>query len=138
MNVKIFVIHIVSLLFFYSYASYSQNIGINANGATPNASSMLDIDVSSLATKKGFLIPRLTLAEKTAMNPLPAAAQGLLVYQTNGIEGFYYNTSTTTTPNWVYLYSSTSGGWLTNGNTGTTASSTAIGSAANNKNLLFH
>ena len=131
MKVKIIEIIIV-LGICFSKNVLSQNVGVSANGATPNASSLLDIDASSLATKKGLLIPRLTLAEKTAMNPLPAAAQGLLVYQTNGVEGFYYNTSTTTTPNWVYLYSSTSGGWLTNGNAGTTASAAAYGSSATN------
>jgi len=117
---------------FYSNFFYSQNVGINSNGANPNASALLDIDVSSLVTKKGLLIPRLTLAERTAMNPLPSAAQGLLVYQTNGIEGFYYNVSTSTIPNWVYLYSSNSGSWLTNGNVGTTPSTAGYGSSVSN------
>jgi len=33
-----------------------------------------------------------------------------LVYQTNGTEGFYYNTSTTTTPSWLLLSNSVTGG----------------------------
>ena len=38
--------------------AHAQNIGINANGATPDASAMLDIDVSAIAgTKRGLLIP---------------------------------------------------------------------------------
>jgi hypothetical protein len=37
------------------------------------------------------------------MSPLPAAAQGLMVYQTDGAQGFYYNTSLTTTPAWSSL-----------------------------------
>jgi hypothetical protein len=110
----------------------AQSIGVNSSGATPNSSSMLDVDVSALATKKGLLIPRMTSAQKTAMNPLPAAAQGLIVYQTDGVEGFYYNTSTTTVPNWLYLVNSSTGSWLTTGNTGTTASAAAIGSTVNN------
>ncbi|MGZ4034457.1 MAG: hypothetical protein ACXVP4_06295, partial [Bacteroidia bacterium] len=109
----------------------SQNIGINSSGATPNLSAMLDVDVTALITKKGLLIPRMTSAEKTAMNPLPAAAQGLIVYQTDGVQGFYYNTSTTTIPVWAYLMPSGSD-WLITGNTGTTASTSAIGTTANN------
>lgn len=115
-----------TILIFFSFQSYSQNIGINANGATPNAAAMLDIDVSALTTKTGLLIPRVTAAQKTSMNPLPAAAQGLVVYQTDGVEGFYYNTSTTTTPSWSYLSPSTAG-WSTTGNTGTTAGANFIG-----------
>ena len=113
-------------LFVLSFKANSQNIGINSTGATPNSSAMLDIDVSAMASKKGLLIPRITAAQKTAMNPLPAAAQGLLIYQTDGVQGFYYNTSTTTTPNWNYINPS-SGGWATSGNSGTTAGTNFLG-----------
>jgi hypothetical protein len=81
----------------------AQSIGINNTGALANQSALLDIDVSGFANKKGLLPPRMTLAQRTAMNPLPATAQGLLVYQTDGMQGFYYNTSLTTTPNWVFV-----------------------------------
>ncbi len=107
------------LIFFcliFALSATSQNIGINSTGAAPNMSAMLDIDVSAFSTKLGLLIPRVTAAEKTAMNPLPSAAQGLVVYQTDGVQGFYYNTSITTTPAWSYLTSSSSG-WATAGNT---------------------
>jgi hypothetical protein len=102
----------------------AQSVGINFNAAAPNSSAALDIDVTALGTKKGLLMPRVTLAQRTAMNPLPAAAQGLIVYQTDGIEGFYYNTSLTTTPNWVYASpGSASSGWSLTGNSLTGASS---------------
>jgi hypothetical protein len=69
---------------------------------------------------KGFLPPRVTDVQRTAMNPLPAAAQGLIVYQTNtvgaSLEGLYYNISTTTVPNWIYASGS---GWALTGNAGT-------------------
>ena len=84
---------------------------------------MLDIS-SGTSSNRGLLIPRVTAAQKTAMNPLPAAAQGLVVYQTDGVEGFYYNTSTTTTPVWSYL---TPGGWSLLGNTGTVSATNFIG-----------
>ena len=99
------------LLLLTSKESYSQSVGINYNAAAPNSAAALDIDVSALSgVKKGLLIPRVSLAARTAMNPLSAPAQGLLVYQTDGVEGFYYNTSTTTTPNWIYTANSGSGG----------------------------
>ncbi|MBK8340198.1 MAG: hypothetical protein IPK99_09535 [Flavobacteriales bacterium] len=48
-------------------AMCGQNIGINANGATPNASALLDIDASAIAgTKKGLLIPRMTSPAREA------------------------------------------------------------------------
>ena len=87
----------------------SQNVGINYTGATPNASALLDIN-NQTGPFKGLLIPRVTNAQRLAMNPLPEAAQGLVVYQTDvvglSLEGFYYNTSTNTTPVWVNLASS--------------------------------
>lgn len=101
-------------------SSHAQNGGIGAAAFTPNASSMFEIQ-SGAAFNKGFLPPRVTDAQRAAMNPLPAAAQGLIVYQTNtvgsSLEGLYYNTSLTTTPNWVYV---SSGGWGLSGNGGTT------------------
>ena len=92
---------------------------------SPNASSLLDVT----STSKGILIPRITNAQRLAMNPLPAAAQGLLVYQTDvvgaSLEGFYYNVSTTVVPNWVYLEGR--GGWLITGNDNVTAANNFIG-----------
>jgi len=101
----------------------AQNVGISTTGATPNASALLDVDVSP-NNNKGLLIPRMTNAQRTAIVTLPQAAQGLVVYQTDGNEGFYYNTSTTTTPNWVYLSST--------GGTGNTGATGATGTAGTN------
>ena len=115
---KLFLSVLFSLI--YVSVSFAQNGGIGAAAFVPNASSMFEIQ-SGAAGNKGFLPPRVTDAQRAAMNPLPAAAQGLIVYQTNtvgaSLEGLYYNTSLTTTPNWVYV---SSGGWALSGNTGTT------------------
>ena len=83
----------------------AQNAGISFNGSAPNSSAAFDIDVSGLAgQKKGLLVPRVTLTERVAMNPLPQAAPGLLVYQSVGTNlGFYYNTSSTLTPSWKLI-----------------------------------
>lgn len=122
-------------LVFFSLPLYSQSLGINTSGATANASAMLDVDVSGLAAKKGLLIPRVTAAQRTAMNPLSAAAQGLMVYQTDGVQGFYYNSSTTTTPAWNYVATSTFS-WATLGNAGTTPGTNFIGTT-DNQDLVF-
>ena len=98
----------------------AQNVGVNETGAAPNTSAVLDVS----STDKGVLIPRMTSAQKNAMNPLPEAAEGLLIYQTNGFEGFYYNISTTTTPKWVRL---SGNNWELDGNSGTTAGTDFIG-----------
>jgi len=64
--------------------SYAQTgVAINTTGNEPDTSAMLDVGL----TEKGFLIPRMTEAQRTAI-ALPA--KGLLVYQNDGTEGFYY------------------------------------------------
>ena len=62
--------------------SPAQNVGINDDGSTPDAAAILDVK----STTKGVLIPRMTLGQRNALTPV----QGLLVYQTNGVQGFYY------------------------------------------------
>ncbi|MEP6725264.1 MAG: hypothetical protein ABJC98_05595, partial [Bacteroidota bacterium] len=52
---------------------------------TGQASSVLDVK----STSKGFLAPRMTAAQRIAVT---SPAEGLLVYQTDGIRGFYYYT----------------------------------------------
>jgi hypothetical protein len=114
----------VSLMLFValiSKNSTAQNVGLNGTGASPNAAAMLDID----ATDKGLLIPRLTATQRAAIT-LTAPAQGLLVYQTDAPEGFYYNSSTTTTPSWIQL-NPTGDGWELTGNTGTISGTNFIG-----------
>ncbi|MEO7265318.1 MAG: hypothetical protein ABIW38_10415, partial [Ferruginibacter sp.] len=100
---------IAILIIIFQFKVHAQSVGINNTGAAANLSSILDVDVSGLANKKGMLAPRITLAQRTAMNPLPAAAQGLLVYQTDAVQGFYYNTSLTTSPNWIFVNNSGTG-----------------------------
>jgi len=60
----------------------AQSIGVNSDGAAPDASAMLD--VSSIA--KGLLIPRMTLTQR---GNISSPATGLLIYQTDSTPGFY-------------------------------------------------
>jgi hypothetical protein len=62
---------------------FSQNIGINATGATPHSSAMLDVS----STTKGMLIPRMTSAQRVAI-ALPAT--GLMVYDTDNTSFWVY------------------------------------------------
>ncbi len=120
------------LFFLQIQFGLAQNVGINTSGLSPNTAALLDIDANP-NFNKGLLIPRVTFSQRTGVNfnPLSAAAQGLTVYQTDagGLgEGFYYNTSTSTTPAWSFLLNNNSG-WSLTGNAATTPSSSAIGTA---------
>lgn len=94
----------------------SQNIGINATGATPAASAMLDIT----ATDKGLLIPRVALTATNAAGPITSPATSLLVYNTatagsapnNVVPGYYYWNGTA----WTGLSTTSSTGWALDGN----------------------
>lgn len=59
----------------------AQNVGIGTTG--PDLSAQLDVS----STSKGFLPPRMTAAQRTA---IAAPANGLLVYQTDYPSGLYY------------------------------------------------
>lgn len=98
-----------------STAIQSQNIAINATGAAPAASAMLDI----ASTTSGLLIPRMTSAQKSV---IATPATGLIVYQTDGVAGFYYYDGT----QWLPLLSSATG-WSITGNTGTTFGTNFLG-----------
>lgn len=92
---KVKFLPLLSLLSLSFYVS-AQNVAINTDGSTANSSSMLDIK----STTKGVLIPRMTAAQKTAiMSP----ATGLLIFQTDGTAGFYYNAGIPATPNWQFI-----------------------------------
>ncbi len=77
-----------------SFCGFAQNVGIN--NPTPDASAQLDIVSSS----KGLLIPRMSQLFRQSIT-LPA--NGLIVYQTDGNQGLYYNSGTPAAPTWIYL-----------------------------------
>src|SRR5688572_29257226 len=93
-----------------------QNVGINGNGLKPDKSAILDLN----STNKGLLIPRMNALQ---MRAIKQPATGLMIYQTDGVSGFYYNKGTPSEPLWSALGASTLGApdsaWLTTGNAGT-------------------
>jgi hypothetical protein len=109
---NVFVKIIVFLMLFTSEI-YSQ-VGINV--ATPDASAELEI----LSNNKGFIIPRMSQAQRVA---IASPANGLLVFQTTAPAGlFYYNVST-----WVQLST-----WQITGNAGTSKIVNKLGTTDSN------
>ena len=72
---------------------------------TPDASAKLDIT----STTKGLLVPRMTSTQKAAIS---SPANGLLVYQTDGVIGFYVNSGTSASPSWLRINTD----WTKSGN----------------------
>jgi hypothetical protein len=74
---KSFILIALFAFAFVSAAIAQNNIGIGT--INPNAKALLDLS----ANDKGFLVPRLTSAERLAINPTGNADAALLVYDTN-------------------------------------------------------
>ena len=114
------------LFIFLSFCSqvFSQTVVVtdDATYTTGNASSVLDVK----SVLKGFLAPRMTQAQRTA---IASPADGLLVYETDGTKGFYYYNATTAA--WVLLTASTGTGWSLAGNGGTNSSANFLGTTDN-------
>ncbi|WP_106915849.1 hypothetical protein [Chryseobacterium aurantiacum] len=69
---------ILSFLFvFYSYA-YKGQVGIGTT--TPHSSALLDIDVSGISPKKGFLLPRVNLTNNIDNSTIPSPVNGLMAF----------------------------------------------------------
>jgi hypothetical protein len=134
---KLSQLHIY-ILFFFTINTFQLSAQTGIGTTTPNASAKLEI----ASTDKGLLIPRMTKAQREAIT-LSSAANGLMVYQTDDLSGFYVNTSTTTTVAWSRVNSNwnrsgndisyTSGNVSTTGNLtgGNTSNSTISGFGAN-------
>lgn len=72
--------------------SFTASGALVVGGIGADASALLQVD----STSKGFLLPRMTSAQRTAIS---SPAVGLIVYQTDGTEGAYQYKST----GWVAL-----------------------------------
>ena len=72
--IKIFLA--ACLLTVFALGVNAQSVGINATGDAPNSKAILDLS----STSKGFLPPRMTYLEKTAITSPPA---GLMIWCTN-------------------------------------------------------
>lgn len=79
------ILHIILFLVIIltSIHGKSQSILFNDGGGSPDSSAILDVR----SDDSGLLIPRMISANRIS---IASPAKGLLVYQTNGVQGFYY------------------------------------------------
>lgn len=114
------------------WSTSAQNVAVNADGAAPDASALLDVDATALppAAKRGMLVPRIALTATNVAAPVVAPATSLLVYNTatagaaptNVTPGYYYWNGAA----WV-RFATSADGWLTTGNYGTVPGTHWIG-----------
>lgn len=81
------------LLLNFNNKSQAQ-LGVGTN--SPHVSAQLDVS----STTKGVLVTKMTQAQRTA---IVTPAVGLLVFQTDGSSGFYYNAGTEASPSWIRI-----------------------------------
>lgn len=72
MNTYLKIYSIIFVLLCLTAGTLSAQVGVNATGADPDASAMLDVS----STDKGMLIPRLTTVQRNAIG---SPATGLMI-----------------------------------------------------------
>jgi hypothetical protein len=86
----------LSTLLIILAASFSVNAQVGIGISSPDPSAILHIN----STSKGMLTPRMTAAQRLGIE---APAKGMIVFQTDGHSGFYFNTGTPQVPDWAML-----------------------------------
>lgn len=93
----------IVVMFCLATRAFAQGVAISTDpDALPDPSAMLDVK----ATGKGFLAPRMTFSQRPV-----SPVNGLLIYQTDSNQGFYYYTGI----GWVQIGTSVSDYWQANG-----------------------
>ncbi|MDO7873826.1 hypothetical protein Q5H93_03710 [Hymenobacter sp. ASUV-10] len=108
---------LLALLLPGAYQALAQTTpGVGIGTTVPDVSAALDI----VSSDKGLLLPRVADATSIA-----TPATGLLVFQTGGTPGFYYNAGTPAAPNWQQI--ATAAGAALTATNGLTKTGAAIG-----------
>jgi microcystin-dependent protein len=76
------IILMIFVLFALTVPGKPQGVAVTTNASLPAACAMLDVQ----STAKGILVPGMTAAQRAAIS---TPAQGLIVYQTDQVSGFY-------------------------------------------------
>jgi hypothetical protein len=119
---KSFLTLLLGVMLLINTNVFSQNVGINSTGATPNLSAMLDI----VSTSQGLLVPRVTLQSNVdnGTTITNGNVTSLLVYNTTAASagatavfpGYYYWNGA----KWVAFTGNGGNNWALLGNTGIT------------------
>ena len=108
-------LHVLNCIFLFLITSnISAQVGINNSNPDPTAA----LDITSVTG--GLLIPRMT---ETNRGQIDTPAVGLIIYQTDGTPGFYYNNGSA----WVRLGDDGAADWELLGNAGTNPNTNFIG-----------
>lgn len=115
----------IAVCLFTANHTKAQSVGINTT--SPHGSAVLDVS----STTKGILVPRMTTAQRTAID---TPAIGLLVFDTD-LQQFIFNVDT----GWVTIQAGTAGtsSWTVSGNNQYAALGGSVGIGNNNPNALL-
>lgn len=97
------------LLCLLSFSTFAQTDGVLIDYNLPQGTRENKAVFQVNSTEQGALLPRMLSTERGAINP-PATAQGMIVYQTDAPEGYYYWDGT----DWLYMASSDGAGFIEN------------------------
>ncbi len=104
---NLFKLFFITLFIIAENFSIAQNVGVNATGAAPDASAILDVS----STNKGILVPRVSLTSTADITTIASPQTNLTVFNTNAAmtngngTGFYYYNGT----KWLYMVAPSNG-----------------------------
>ncbi|MGE0638372.1 MAG: hypothetical protein AB7G44_09655 [Bacteroidia bacterium] len=86
MKLKLLFTAAAATVIFHAASGQTDGVSIDYS-VTPAREPKAILQLNS--TQQGFIVPRMTAAQKTAIAP-PGTASAMLIYQTDGTQGFYY------------------------------------------------
>ena len=99
MNKYLLTLPLLALSIISLYAQDGVQIDYSVTAPVRSSSAIFELN----STNQGMLVPRMNTG---ARNAIVTPANGLLIYQTDGTPGFYYNSGTPGVPVWVLVANS--------------------------------